>query len=254
MENPVVFTVIIPWAEVKAAYDKRLDEAVAQIELPGFRKGNAPSNMVEEKVGKKTLFSDVIERVLPPAYQKEATNRHLKPIISPRLKPITLDEDKDWQFEISVVQKPVVALGDYEKTLTEKLATGKIITPGKPGSASPDSPRVEAGLGGQTKDEKMRIAFDVLLKTVQIDVPDLLVEEEVNIRLSQLVDQLQTIGMTVEQYLTTKNLDAAKLRAEYSKTAREMLKLNLTLDKIALDQNFTEKDRISKAIDWLIAH
>lgn len=237
--NPVIFTVTIPWSDVKTAYDKRLDEVVAEAELPGFRKGNAPRNMVENKVSKKTLYSDVIERVVPPAYQKEATNRVLHPMISPRLKPLSLDENKDWQFEISVIQKPDVKLGDIEKKLMDRLATGKIITPGKP---------------GQTKDEKMRIALDTLLENAEIDLPELLVEEEVNARLTQFVDQLQAVGMTVEQYLKTKNLDAQKLRAEYDKTAREMLKLNLALDKIATDQKFTEKDRIPKAVDWLIAH
>lgn len=247
IQNPVVMTVTVPWTDVQAAYDKRLDEIATEVELPGFRKGNAPRNMVEEKVGKKSIYSDVIERVVPPAYQKEATNRALKPMIAPRLKPISLEENKDWQFEISVVQKPEVSLGDYEKTLAEKLAAGKIVVPGKPEPASPS-------LGGQTKEEKMRIAFDTLLEKAQIELPELLVEEEVNARLTQLVDQLQAIGMTVEQYMKTKNLDTAKLRAEYDKTAREMLKLNLALDKIASDQNFTEKDRIPKAIDWLISH
>lgn len=195
--------------------------------------------MVEEKVGKKRIFSDVIQKVLPPSYQAEIKNRNLVPMISPRVKALVLDEGKDWQFEIAVVTKPDVDLGNLEEKLKEALAPGKIVTPGKP---------------EQTKEEKMRLAFDTLLATVKVDLPSLLVEEEVNFRLSQLVDQLQTIGLTVEQYLSSKQLTTDTLRQSYEKTAHEALTLNLVLDRVAELQGFTEKDRIARAVDWLVSH
>lgn len=237
--NPIVFTVTIPWPQVQAAYQSRLQEIANTVTLDGFRPGKAPLPMVEEKAGKKRVFSDVIQKVLPPSYQEEIKSRNLTPMISPRVKALALDEDKDWQFEIAVVTKPDVGLGNLEEKLTQTLAPGKIVTPGKP---------------EQSKEEKMRLSFDTVLASVNVDLPNLLVEEEVNFRLSQLVDQLQTIGLTVEQYLSSKQLTAETLHQSYEKTAREALKLNLVLDKIAIDQKFNEKDRIAKAVDWLIAH
>lgn len=234
-----VFTIIIPWSEVQPTYAKLLDDVVAQATLPGFRQGKAPRNMVEEKAGKNKLYSDVIERVLPPAYKKEVESRNLKPYISPRVKPITLDEGKDWQFEITVIGKPEVKLGDYEAKLRERLATGKIVVPGKKEE--------------QSRDEKLKIAFDTVLESADVQLPQLLVDEEVNARLAQLVDQLTAVGLTVEQYLKTRNLDPVKLRGEYERTARDVLKLNLALDQIATGRGFAEKDRIAKAVDWLIS-
>lgn len=238
--NPVVFTVIIPWTEVQAAYNTRLDELTAKANIKGFRPGKAPRPMVEEQVGKKAIYSDIIEKVLPPAYQKEVAGRNLKPVISPRVKPLVLEENKDWQFEIAVVIKPEVNLPELDKKLAEALAAGKIVIPGKQEE--------------QTRDQKMRLAFDTVLKTTEVDLPQLLIDEEVNARLGQLIDQLQAVGMTVEQYMQTKNLDVAKLRSSYETTARDMLKLNFALDKIASDQHFEGKDRIAKAVDWLISH
>lgn len=237
--NPVVFTVTIPWPQVHVAYQSRLQEIADTLTLDGFRPGKAPLPMVEEKVGKKRVFSDVIQKVLPPSYQEEIKSRNLTPMISPRVKAVALDEGKDWQFEIAVVTKPTVDLGNLEEKLTEALAPGKIVTPGKP---------------EHSKEEKMRLVFDAVLPTAKVDLPSLLIEEEVNFRLSQLVDQLQTIGLTVEQYLSSKQLTSELLRQSYEKTARESLTLNLALDRIATLQGFTEKDRIAKAIDWLIAH
>lgn len=239
-ENPVIFNITIPWADVESAYQSRLDKLTAETVIEGFRKGNAPRKLVEEKVGKQAIYGDVIQDVLPAAYQKEVESRNLQPIISPRVKPIHLDEQKDWLFEVAVVLKPVVKLNDFEAKLRDSLAPGKIIVPGKKDEVS--------------RDEKMKVAFDTLLEFTEVDLPDLLVQEEVNARLSQFVDQLQAVGMTVDQYLKTKNITADQLRTSYEKTAREMFKINFALDEIASQRGFTEKDRIAKTIDWLIDH
>ncbi|MEK9171245.1 MAG: trigger factor [Patescibacteria group bacterium] len=237
--NTVVFTVTIPWPEVKDEYQIQLKALASQAELPGFRKGMAPINLVEEKADKKKLFGQVIEVVLPKAYKKEAESRKLIPFIQPRVKPIQAQENQDWQFEITVITKPEVNLADLEEKLKAVMAPLKIITPDKK----------EA-----TKDEKLKIAFDTLLDTVKVDLPLVLVEEEVNLRLSQLVDQVQSIGMTMDQYLSAKQLTPEKLRESYQKTAKEMLILNLALDKIAEKNQYTGKDRTSLAVDWLVSH
>ena len=93
-----------------------------------------------------------------------------------------------------------------------------------------------------------------MLNTVKVDLPQVLVEEEVNLRLSQLVDQVQSIGMTMDQYLSAKQLTPEKLRDSYQKTAREMLTLNLALDKISEKNQYAGKDRTARAVDWLVSH
>lgn len=238
--NPIVFTLTVPWSDVQKTYEQRLEELVSSTTLPGFRPGKTPKKLVEEKVGKKSILGDVIERVVPQAYQRQMAQQNITPLISPRLKPLVLEEGKDWQFEVAVVVRPSIELGDYEQKVTDALAAGKIIVPGKQ--------------DGQTPQQKMSKVFDVLLSLVKVDLPGLLVEEEVNTRLGQLVDQLQAVGMTVDQYLQSKRLTIQQLRASYEKTAREMLTLNLTLDEIAREKNFTGKDRISRVVDWLITH
>ena len=93
--------------------------------------------------------------------------------------------------------------------------------------------------------------FDTLLKTVKVDLPQILVDEEVNIQLARLLDEVRALGMTIEQYLKAKKLTHQQLRAEYQKTTQEMLRLNLALEAIATRQGYTEKNRISKAVEYL---
>lgn len=234
-QNPVVFQITIPWREVAAEYQKRVEAVAAETEIPGFRKGKAPTETIEERIGKKNLVSDTVQIVLPPAYQKEITSRNLKPFIAPKVKALKLDENSDWVFEITVIVKPEVKVDDLDNKLKAKFA-----------AAAKTSDK-----SSLTKDYKMRLAFDALLESARVDLPQILIDEEVNLRLSQLVDQLQKLGLTVEQYLSSKNLTADGLKLEYQKTAQDSLKLNLALDKVAQEQKFTDKDRIAKAVDWL---
>lgn len=241
-ENPVVFRLKIPWTTVTAAYEKQLDRAVEQAEIKGFRKGKAPRKLVQERVGKQHLYNDVVQVVLPEGYQQEIARRKITPYIAPRVKPLASEEGKDWEFEITVITRPKVSLHNYEEKIKDALAAGTIIKPGE----AEKSPEVK-------QNEKLAKVFDALLAHSAVELPTLLVEEEVNMRLAKLVDQLQTAGLTVQQYLAAKKLTQQTLRQEYEKTARELLHLNLALDAIANARGLTGKDRISKVVESLLS-
>jgi len=241
--NPVIFSLIIPWEKVKQEYQKILAAAGAKAEIDGFRPGKAPLNLVEEKIGKSKIYQEVIDAAVPPAYRQEVEKLGLKPIIAPRLKPIKLEENKDWEFKVAVVELPKVDLGDWEANIAKELAPLKLVTDAKSEPTEADKKAQEV--------KRLQTAFDTLLTSVKIELPQILVDEEVNIQLSKLVDQVKAIGMTIEQYLSAKQLTAEKLRADYEKTARDALTLNLGLDAVARARNFTEKDRIGKAVSYL---
>lgn len=249
MENPIIFEIIIPWLKIKAEYQKKLAALTARMEIKGFRKGKAPANLVEEKVGKNKLYSDIIQDVLPSAYQEEVKRKNLVPMIAPRVKPINIQENADWKFEITVVTKPEVELGNYAGEISrsiKSMETQKREKDTKTQNNKPQNPEVE-------KNRKMGAVFDTLLKIVKVELPQILVDEEVNLRLTQLLDQVRALGMTIEQYLQAKKLTNQQIRAEYEKTARDVLKLNLALDAVASEQKFADKDRISKAVKFLLS-
>lgn len=57
-------------------------------------------------------------------------------------------------------------------------------------------------------------------------VPDMLVEQEVNRRLTILTDNLSRLGLTVDKYLLAKKLTAAELKAKLATEARHDLTPN----------------------------
>ena len=79
-------------------------------------------------------------------------------------------------------------------------------------------------------DEKL---FDQLCANTKIDMPDVLVEDEVNGQIQQMAAQLQQYGLSFSQYLKMMGKTVDDLKADYKAEAEKRVKLRLTLSKIA---------------------
>jgi trigger factor len=75
--------------------------------------------------------------------------------------------------------------------------------------------------------------FQLLLKETQCQLPDLLLNEELNQKLSRLVDELQKLGLTLENYLKSKNITIEQLKENYKKEIDETYRLEFILNEIA---------------------
>ena len=251
-DGTVQFTVIIPKDEVRKEYDETLDKAVAVTEISGFRKGKAPKDRVEAHLGKQKLFTQTLQRILPGAYAQKAKELKLKPISHPKIEPKKIEEGSDWELFITVAEKPKIILGDYKKAVAGAKKASNIWVPGK------DDPtkKTQEGNQGQTPEEstdkQIAKVLDTLLDTVKFEIAGFLIEEEQNRLLSQLIQKIERLGMSLDQYLISINKTSEKLREEYKTQAERNVKLELILNEIANDMNVTvsntEIDKLIKAV------
>ncbi len=226
-------TITLPWNEVMVTYDKVVNHVVSETELPGFRKGKAPRKMVEEKIDKSKIYEEVIKQIVPKAYADSLKQHDITPIVSPRVTIIQAQENKDWQFEALTCQQPTVKLKNYKTEITKLKGGKKIWVPG-----SPTAKHGEEEKKGVELSEILR----VLLTESEIEIPDLLIEDQVNRKLSDLIDQVKQLGMTVEQYLLSKGLTSDKLHSQYRKETEETLKLEFILEKVADNEKIVVTD------------
>jgi trigger factor len=70
-----------------------------------------------------------------------------------------------------------------------------------------------------------------------------MVDNRVNSMLNELSANLQSHGMNMEQYLKYSNTDIAKLRETYREAAKEAVKSDLVLEKIAKLENIKVETR-----------
>lgn len=243
-KSEIELIIRIPFKEVKKAYDRALEKEGKKTEIKGFRKGKAPKKVVEESVGKKKLYEEVIGELLPKYYSQAIKEHDLKPIINPQVTPVSLKEGKDWEFKAVVCETPKVDLGDYKKKMEKEITKDKIWVPGK-GKEKEDEKDKEV-----RKAKKINKAIDILLKEAKVELAPVLVEDEVKRRLSQVLDEVKKLGLTLDEYLKNAGKTAEELREEQREKAEETLKLEFILNKIAEDEDISVTDAdLKKALD-----
>jgi FKBP-type peptidyl-prolyl cis-trans isomerase (trigger factor) len=233
---------VIPWNEVKKTFDKVLKEVAQEITLKGFRKGKAPLNLVEKNIDKQKLYKRVLEQLLPQTYGQAVKQHRLQPLISPKITPLSAQEGKDWQFKAVACEAPEVKLGNYQETIRGELAKEKIWLPGKEKAGEKKDKKI-------SYDEKLKKITNLLLEKVKVEVADVLVEDELNRMLSRLLDQINSLGMTIEQYLSSKGMTQEKLRVNYRKQAEDTLRLEFILQTLVVDRKIkVKKEEVDKMI------
>lgn len=90
-------------------------------------------------------------------------------------------------------------------------------------------------LGKLTKD------FDQLLKNSQVQLADVIVEQEADHRLGQLAENLTSLGLTVDKYLTSKKLTSQELRAKLADEARRDLSIEFMLQQVQVEQKLADR-------------
>lgn len=224
-QSQIEIQATVPHRRVEEEFEKVLEGAAKEIEVEGFRKGHAPKDLVREKIDKSKAYGEVVERLVTAGYNEAVKQHFLKPVVSPRIELLQFEPEngKDLIFKAITAERPEVTLGDYKTELAKlkvEKPAGKIVGPdGKP-LKSPNTPAVGEVL-------------QTITKTATVEIPELLIENEVNRMLSRLIDQTGRLGLTVEQYLQSQGKTAEQLRADYAKQAEETLKAELVLDEIA---------------------
>lgn len=100
---------------------KTFDEAVNRvylrqrkgINIPGFRKGKVPRNMLEAMYGANLFYEDAVKDIYPAAYEEAITQEKLKPAAYPQIEIMEAGKD-GFTFKAIVTLKPEVKLGEYK--------------------------------------------------------------------------------------------------------------------------------------------
>ena len=104
--------------------------------------------------------------------------------------------------------------------------------------------RIEDGKKSQAENKADTALMDKLVENAEIDLPEVLVEEEVNNQIQQLAQQISQYGMNFNQYLSMMGKKIEDVRAEYTENATKTAKLRLILEEIAKVEGLepTEED------------
>jgi len=105
------------------------------------------------------------------------------------------------------------------------------------------------------KEKRRGILLDAIISNTTIDVPQLLVENELNRMWAQFNDDIARMGIKADEYLKHLKKTEEELRKEWQTDAEKRAKLQLVLAKIASEEKiFPTKEEIEHETKHLLEH
>lgn len=108
---------------------EKFDEAIKKVyfksakyfNIPGFRKGKAPMQIVEKYYGKEIFYEDAFNEVAQDALEEAVEENKLEIVSRPDIEVTQIEKGKDLIFEAIMQTKPEVKLGKYKGIEIKKV-------------------------------------------------------------------------------------------------------------------------------------
>jgi FKBP-type peptidyl-prolyl cis-trans isomerase (trigger factor) len=276
-------------ADVVALYkDEALAHIASELELPGFRKGHVPADIALKKVGEIAVLEESVEMLMRDFYPALITEYATDAVGRPDIRitklapgsPVgltvrtavypTVTVPSDWKkIADKVPLEPAQPATDEEVERTiEDLRKSRAVENILPelNDAFAQSlgafktldelrTQIKKGIGEEkeraAKDARRGKIIDALLAKVQVAVPKIFVESELDKIMGQMQEDVARFGMTFEIYLKQINKTEEAVRQDFYEQGAKRAKLQLTLNKLAADEKI---DADKEAVDAEMKH
>lgn len=296
-------------------YNVVLGDLGRDVKVDGFRPGNVPVEIVENKVGLTKILNEaanfLVSNHLAEIFDKET----IIPVTRPKIAIDSLSKNSPFSFVATLVERPKVKLGDWKTIKVKKIKakpvveqdvnesiknihaawkkqeasksaeelaaedTGKFIYDAR-GNKIPLKEDKKADSEGKIDDEFAKKIgardllhlqelvrkdletlvidqveqkfeeeiFEELVKLGEVEVPDVMVDDEVNRIMVRINQQLEGQGKKIEDYAREENTTVDAMRAKFREQAEKNVKATLILDEIGHGQKLTvSKEEIENA-------
>ena len=112
--NKVTLKITVENDKFEAAITKAYNKNKGKYNIPGFRKGKAPKQVIESQYGKGVFYNDAIEILFPEVYPTAIDELNIDPIDRPDLDVEEISKDNGLVMVINVEVKPEFELGSYK--------------------------------------------------------------------------------------------------------------------------------------------
>ncbi|MCX5667543.1 MAG: trigger factor [Candidatus Omnitrophica bacterium] len=118
-ECSTLFEIEVPKETVDQAFEEVYSEMAKVASIPGFRPGKAPKELVKKRYSKEAK-KEVINHLIPDAYQKAVEEHKIDPIGYPDITDMVFEEGKAMSFKAKIDTRPKFKLKNYKGIQVEK--------------------------------------------------------------------------------------------------------------------------------------
>ena len=119
--NEVKLNVTIEAEKFDEAIKKVYFKSAKYFNIPGFRKGKAPMNIVEKYYGKEIFYEDAFNEVVPEELEKAVEENKLEVVSRPDIEVKQIGQGQDLIFTAVFQTKPEAELGKYKGVEIKKI-------------------------------------------------------------------------------------------------------------------------------------
>ncbi len=121
-KNVVKLEITVDSEKFNEAVKKSFKKNAKRFNVPGFRKGKAPLNIIKKYYGEGVLFEDAINFCCEDTYPKAIEENNIKPVDYPQIDVVQIGEGKDFIYTAEITTVPEVKLGEYKGVEVKKVS------------------------------------------------------------------------------------------------------------------------------------
>lgn len=237
------------------AFEKAYKQLAPKVEIPGFRAGKAPRNLIEAKLGAR-VFEEAINMLLPEITTQIVVKLNLNPLDYAKYQIKKVSKDEGLEYGATFTVMPEVKLPDFKKLKTKretvKIAKKELeesmerLVKSIVGDEKNSQKREEIDWAKEMQDEKLKSEADVkarmekimldrkqaeaedkfvdafireAIEKGDIKAPKALVDAEAHNMEHQYEHRIEKLGIKVNDFLKAQNTNIEEMRKNWRKEA-----------------------------------
>ena len=122
-KNMAKLTIEVPAEELEKALNTAYNKQKKYINVPGFRKGKVPRQMVEKMYGVEIFYEDAANTLMNNSYPAAVAESEVDVVSRPTVDIVQIEKGKTFIYTAEVAVRPEVELGKYTGVTVTKIDT-----------------------------------------------------------------------------------------------------------------------------------
>ena len=120
-KNAVKLEITVSSEKFNEALNKSYKKNAKRFNVPGFRKGKAPMQVIMKYYGEGVLYDDAINFACEMSYPAAIEENKIEVVDYPSIDVVSIGKGEDFVYTATVTVKPEVKLGDYKGIEAKKV-------------------------------------------------------------------------------------------------------------------------------------
>ncbi len=206
---------------------RALDEIAKSAEIPGFRKGTAPKEMVKAKIGEQKILDRAAVLAIDDSFPRAAAENNIEPLGYPQISILKLAPGNPFEYKAIAAVYPQAKLPDYKKIAAELEFKA-------PEVSEEDIKRLKMEKERHARRHWREDLLEKLAEDSKMEIPEILVAGEAQKAMEDFKERVPKMtGMDFAGYLKKIGKTEAQAQEDIAKDSETRIKRFLILQEIA---------------------